>query len=141
MSRLRRTLIYRSASRRITRARRSGKLRTGRRLIGPAPFYLLGRRSNARDFRQRLLLVGRRHQRIPEAVPRGGAALLPPPAAPRRQAIVFERTIAMVDTLDAEHVEGLPDIARRPFFTGMRGQKEPRVAGAAGKAVTFAPGA
>ena len=44
---------------------------------------------------------------------------------PRDQRVVFERAVAVIDALDAEHVERLPDIVRRPFLAGMRGQEKP----------------
>ena len=46
-------------------------------------------------------------------------------AEPRR---VLERAVAVIDPPDAEHVERLPHIARRPFLAGMGGEEKTRLA-------------
>ena len=57
---------------------------------------------------------------------------------PPRQDVVVERAIAVVDAPDAQYVKGFPDIARRPLFPRMRGEKEAGVSSAREDALEFA---
>jgi len=46
---------------------------------------------------------------------------------PPDQGLVLHGAHAVVDARDAEQIERLPDVARRPLLAGMGGEKEARV--------------
>ena len=49
----------------------------------------------------------------------------------RDQPVILERTIAVIDATDAEQVERLPHVLRRPLLARMRDRKQAGIAGAA----------
>ena len=57
---------------------------------------------------------------------------------PRCQSLVLQRAVAVVDAIDAEDVQRLPDILRRTFLAGMGDEAEPLVPGAAKHLFEFA---